>query len=78
MKERAGVPVHRFVGRLNAHVPVEDEEQRRLLDAVVAERLTGTQLDQDGPLGALPRVEDDRRPRAVRCLDLGKSPVPHG
>jgi hypothetical protein len=62
---------------LDARRPVEHEEQRRLLHAVIAERLAGAQLDEDGPLGAFPRVQDDGRPRTLRCLDLGKPPMAH-
>ncbi len=78
VKERTGVAGDRLVAGRDAYRPVEHEQERGLLDAVLAECLAGLQLDEDGPLGPLLRMEDDRRPRAVRCLDLGKPPVTHG
>jgi hypothetical protein len=59
VEERSGVGVDRLGSRLYPHRPVEDDKEGGFLDAVVAERLTGTQLDEHGPLGALARMEND-------------------
>ena len=78
VEERPGVRLDRLAGGFDAQRSVEHEEERGLLHAVVAERLAGAELDEDGPLGAFPRVQDDGRPRTVRRLDLGKPPMAHG
>ena len=78
MEERPGVAADRLSAGRDAHRPVEDKEERGLLHAVVAERLAGAELDEDGPLGAFPRVQDDGRPGTVRRLDLGEPPMAHG
>jgi hypothetical protein len=75
--ERSGYGVHGIVARLDTHFSVYDEQERGLLHAVVAERLAGAQSDEDGALGAVPRMEDDGRPGAVRGLDLLELPVAH-
>jgi hypothetical protein len=77
VEERTDRAVDQLVAGLDAHRTGDDEEERRLPHGVVAERLAWPQLDEDGPLGALPRMKHHRRPRAVRCLDLGKPPMPH-
>jgi len=84
LEERPGLAVERLVAGVDTDRPVEDDEERRLLHRVVAERLPGAQLDEDGPLGALLRVEDDgdRAPRGVSTsgriqLRTTGTPFPH-
>src|SRR5262249_23005992 len=77
VEERSRVAVDPLVADPDADVHVDDEQEGRLLDPVVTERLTGLQLDEHGPLGALLRMQDRGRPRTVRRLDVGKPPVAH-
>ena len=77
VEERPRDTLDRFVGGFDTHRSVEHEQQCGLLDAVLAESLAAAQLDEDGPLGAILRVQDGGRPRTVRGLDLGQPPVTH-
>ena len=69
VEERAGGAVERLVTGRDDHDAAEHEQERGLLDAVLAECLAGLQLDEHCSLGPVLRVQDHRRPRTVRCLD---------
>ena len=45
--DRSRTPVHRRAARLDAHLPVDDDEQRRLLDLMVAELLARREVHGD-------------------------------
>ena len=70
--------LHRLAGRASTRTrPSTTHEPRVLLDLVVAERLPGLELDQDGA-GLVVGVQDDRIARAVRGLDRASDPSFHG
>jgi hypothetical protein len=77
LEERPGVGVDRLSTGLDAHGSVEHDKERGLLHAVVAELLAGTERDQDCPLCAFLRMQDDWRPRAMGQLDLVQVPMAH-
>jgi hydroxyacylglutathione hydrolase len=75
--ERSGFGLHGLFAGVDTHGTIEHQEKRGFLHAVVAERLPGTQLDEDGALGAFSRMQHDGRSRAVGHLDFGKPPDAH-
>ena len=58
-QERAGPSLELLAGRLDAHAAVDDEDERVLLDLVVAKLLPRIEPDQHGARG-LVGVEHDR------------------
>jgi hydroxyacylglutathione hydrolase len=74
----SGLGVDRLAARLGAHTSLEDEQERVLLDLVVAELLAGLQSDQHRARRLVLRVEHERRAAAARSLEFAEIPVPHG
>src|SRR5215212_8930208 len=74
--ECPGPGVKRLSGSLDVHAPVDDDEEHVLLDLVLAELLSGLELDQNGT-ALCAGQEDGRRAAAAGCLDLGQRPALH-
>ena len=68
--------VERLAGGLDLRRAVDDDEERMLLDLVIAELLPGQQPDQDGA-ALVGGMQDDGRSTSVRRLDLRQSPAAH-
>jgi len=73
---RAHARVERLARGLDLRRAVHDDEERMLLDLVIAELLPGQQPDQDGS-ALVGGMQDDGRSASVRGLDLWQSPAAH-
>jgi hypothetical protein len=77
LEERLALRSDGLTAGFDANRPVEHEQKHGLLHAMVAERLAGPELDEHRTRRGFSRVQHGRRPRTVRCLDFGQSPVTH-
>ena len=77
-EDRAVPRRHLLNARLHIDGTVDHDEQRRLLDLVVAQALPGLQADQDRARLSVLGVQDDRRAASLGRVDLHQVPALHG